>query len=223
MKKFFVASYTHQCKDYCDAEFIQRFAEISAGFPTIIIDNSPESSGYQDRLKKMVRPFPWITLQLIVVDPVPKETLFHRNVENSANLIRDHFLQSMSDYLLIIESDVIPPDDLIENLSETIDLLDGTDSCNNWGILGGLYYTGFHDFGKKGIQQTNHVLSGCTVYKRELIEQFPFRYDPSYLVPFPDAWMSHDAREAGYTLWNDHAIICDHLEAAQPGRKSRPL
>jgi hypothetical protein len=223
MKKFFVASYTHQCKDYCDAEFIQRFAEISAGMPTLLIDNSPESSGYHEKLKELVNPFPWVTLQSIEVDPDPKETLFHRNVERSANLIRDHFLQSVCDYLVIIESDVIPPKDLLELFSASIDDFNFWIDRSKWGILGGLYYTGFHDFNKTGIQQTNHVLSGCTVYKRELIERFPFRYDPSYLVPFPDAWMSHDARNAGYTLWDDHSIICKHLEAAQPGRKSRPL
>jgi hypothetical protein len=143
----------------------------------------------------------------------PKESQFQRNVCDSANFLRNIYLNSFSaPYFLIIESDVIAPPSLLEQFELAIGELNVAEP--GWGIVGALYYEGFHNYGfdtrDTYLEKTNHCLSGCTLYKRELIEKYPFRYDPANLGPFPDAFISYDA-DTEYTLWNDHRIKCDHL------------
>ena len=116
--------------------------------------------------------------------------------------------------MLIIESDVLPPHDLLDKLEEDVLYLEG----EKWGIVGGLYYKGFHDFNLEGMNKTSHVLSGCSLYNKELIKEAPFRYSPETLGAFPDAIMSFDAQNKGYNLWNDHRIICVHIEIT-PGNR----
>ena len=94
-----------------------------------------------------------------------------------------------------------------------------------WGIVGAIYYQGFHNYGfdtsEKFLERTHHCLSGCTVYKRELIRKYPFRYDPENLGPFPDAFICFDAGSE-FSFWNDHRIQCDHLHI-NGARMSRSL
>lgn len=227
--KFFVVSYTNKVKDYCDKEFFERFNEIATGHLSLVVDNTPG----REYFEKLIHLTPYVAH--IDIDASNKEGLFQRNVAESVALCREKFLASDADVMVIIESDVIPPADLLERFDKriqeylkwikpgTIGLGDGTlvRWCI-WGALGGLYYPGFHDFSLEGIAKTGHVLSGCTAYRRELLEKYPFRYDPANLAAFPDALICHDANQE-YSFWNDHDIICKHLHRGDGGRMSCEL
>lgn len=222
--KWFVCSYTNAVKSYCDKEFFERFNEIATGHLSLVVDNTPGREYYE----KLAHMTPYVAH--IDVSPQPKQSLFQRNVTESVQLCRQKFLESDCDVMVIIESDVIPPVDLLQRFekqirniqfievkpSEEHDYMDGLQPL--WGILGGLYYAGFHDFSLEGRQRTHHVLSGCTAYRRELLEKYPFRYDPNNLGPFPDAFICADAG-GEFSLFNDHDIICKHLEIA-PGNRN---
>jgi len=227
--KFFICSYTNKCKDYCDKQFLDRIKELKGSNPFTIVDNT-ERIEYVRRLRALA---PWASIHKVMTPTKPKNSRFQRNVTESVNYLRELFLASNLPYFLIIESDVIPPKDLLERLKKAIEHLNLRQSgviingesriyLNPWGIIGGLYYKGFHNYELEGIKQTHHVLSGCTVYKRELIEKIPFRYDPENLGPFPDALISADSGKE-YSLWNDHDIICDHLHAENGTRMSHPI
>lgn len=210
--KFFVVSYTNRVKRYCEKEFIERFNEISQGHQSLIIDNTPGRE-YFEHLSQIT---PYVAH--IDVPELPVESLFQRNVTDSVNLCRNAFLQSDCDVMVTIESDVIPPVNLIELFENDIIHLQQF-AGKEWGILGGLYYNSFHDYSLTGLQETHHVLSGCTAYSRKLLEKFPFRYNPQDLGPFPDAIMSFDAGKE-FSLWNDHEIYCKHLEVSPGCRQS---
>jgi len=211
-----IGVYTNEVKDYCDQAFLDNVHALAEGNSVLVVDNSPNIE-YTQRLKELCKEYSNFTVSRIEVYYQPKNTLFHRNVTESVNYIREQFLQGRFDSLLIIESDVFPPHNLLKQLEHSIKQLPST-----WGILGGIYYKGFHDYTLKGLQQTHHVLSGCTLYKRSLIENYPFRYNPLDLAPFPDALISYDAGKL-YTLWNDHHIICEHRENINGIRYSKPL
>lgn len=217
---FFIAVYTNSVKDYCDQKFFANLAKLGEGVQICVVDNS-EGQGYLERLKQIVPP--WSEIVKLEVSKEPRKSRFQRNVADSVNDLRDEFLTTDKKYFLIIESDVLPPTDLIERLSGAIDELDTNYSFTPWGILGCIYYQGFHDYDLEGLQQTTHVLSGCTVYKRELLREEPFRYNPDHLGAFPDAWMSIDAQALHYTLFDDHRIICKHLHTRTGARMSRSL
>lgn len=213
--RFFICTYTNRVKDYCDTEFLDRLAKISKGIhPVLIVDNTNDDGEYSSRLITLTHKYPNINVSWLMVPSHPQESKFQRNVCQSVNLCRDEFLMSGCSHMLIIESDVLPPEDLLDRLEESVLFLEGED----WGIVGGLYYKGFHDYSLRGINQTHHVLSGCSLYNRQLIVSTPFRYEPTALGAFPDAWMSVDATAKGFTLWNNHDILCEHLEIS-PGRR----
>lgn len=218
--KYFIGTYTNWCKEYCDEQFFKRIGELQGESTLCVVDNTdPVLHDYSYDLEAIID-------EHVLGKPIMSfafkrepDHQFHYNVENSALVVRQQFLNSNSNYLLLIESDVIPPADLLARLDATI-----TQLPDNWGILGCLYYEGFHDYSKTGIHETHHALSGCTVYRREVVERYPFRVSAENWAAFPDAWISHDVKAEGlYRIFNDHDIHCDHLHFRGPLRQSRPI
>jgi hypothetical protein len=215
-----IVTYTNEVKDYCDEEFFNNLLKLSTPQPKIydvlVVDNTP-SFRYSAKLSCMFKTWGNFKLAHLMVTREPKTSLFQRNVADSANMCRQEFLNGNYDSMLVIESDVIPPVDLIERLEADLEIVDP-----NWGAIGALYYKGFHDYEKDGIHPTHHVLSGCTLYSRPLLEKYPFRYDEKSLAQFPDFWICYDTKKE-FELYNDHDIHCDHLHTATGMRQSKPL
>jgi len=204
----FVCTYTHKVKSYIDKMYFNRILHMDGEYDFYCVDNTPGLS-YMSRLEKFEIP----NLYHIDVPREPHRTNFLRNVTRSANFLRDKFLETDHEYFVIVESDVIPPRNVLELFHEAISM------AKDWAVIGGLYYLGFHNFMGHGLRETHHVLSGCTVYSRDIIEIFPFRYDAKKNIgAFPDAWMSHDIKKnTGKKLYNYHKIICKHFRT--PRRK----
>lgn len=213
--KFFICSYTNKVKDYASAEFFSNLYKLSNRSKVVICDNTIDGT-YIERIETLTRSYENFDIQWVLVPKEPKINHFQRNVLESTNLLRDEFLKTDCTHFLIIESDVIPPLNLLDKLEEDILFLEG----EKWGIIGGLYLKGFHDYSLTGVQRTHHVLSGCSLYNRDLIKETPFKLSPDTLGVFPDAMMSHDAVQLGYSLWNDHNLLCEHLEIS-PGNRGQ--
>ena len=212
--KFFIVVYTNEVKDYCDTIFFENLFLVSEGEPVFVVDNTI-GEGYYNKLQShfLERQYNNFRIEHLHVPEQPKESQFQRNVCDSVNLLREAYLdQDSFPYFLIIESDVVSPPGLLEKFERAIAELDAAGI--NWGMIGAIYYPGFHNYEFQSdatfLENTHHCLSGCTVYKRELIKKYSFRHDPQNLGPFPDALISYDANRE-YTLWNDHRIRCEHL------------
>lgn len=222
--KIFLCTYTADNKNYCDEQFFTRFNEIE-GYCHCVVDNT---TGTEDYYQKIVKRFAKDLVFHLAFTPEPKHTIFQRKVAGSVNKCREEFLKTDCEYMLIIESDVIPPKDVLDHFEKSLSEIRVRIASNPleikpFGILGALYYVGFHDYTITGIHQTHHCLSGCTLYKRELIEKYPFRHDEKKLEDFPDATISFDAGKE-YSLWNDHDVKCDHKEHLINGsRYSKPI
>jgi len=201
--KYLIGIYTNQVKSYCDKHFFDRIKQLNCDY--LVVDNTI-GSGYSNKLKK-------IGIENIIhidIPEQPKRTQFLRNVTISANIIRDYFLERDYENLFIIESDVLVPLNVFELFKKA------REKAENWAAIGGLYYHGFHNFSKAGrdlLVKTHHVLSGCTIYAREIIEMFKFRHDiKENINAFPDAWLSHDINhKTNKNLYNYHAIVCNHM------------
>lgn len=209
----FICTYTNKCKDYCDKMFFHNFHQLAGDYKVCIIDNTP-GMVYMHSLSDILSGYNWksVRLENITVDPEPSRTIFLRSVSESAEKCRQLFLESDCDHMLIVESDVVPPKNVVRVLYNHINKLP-----DNWGAIGVLYYPGFHDYEKVGVHETTHTLSGCTLYNRKMLEQTPFRWDPNNIHAFPDFWMSYDAIKNGYLLYNDHSVRCDHLHNPKNG------
>ena len=205
---YLLSTYTHEVKKYCDELFFERFCSYDCD--KVVVDNS-QGMEYTTRLRELTE------LNVIHVDvPVePRDTRFQRNVTDSANIVRSEFLFGDYKYLIIIESDVLPPKNLLTLFDEAMEMADKM-PFSEWAAIGGLYYYGWPDHdkgrGKIELEKTHHVLSGCTVYKRDVIEQFPFRWSMENVGAFPDAWICHDINEnLDRSLYNYKKIICEHM------------
>jgi hypothetical protein len=198
----FVAVYTNRVKRYCEDEFFNAlFNNVHKDF-VHVVDNSDDGGQYAKHLQDR---FGITNITHLDIQGEPK---FHKKVCESVNYLREQFIQSDELYFTIVESDVILNNSnilnkLIENMY---------DMPINIGIIGAIYYDGFHNFNLIGMHETPHVLSGCSIYKRELIEKYPFRYDINYLAPFPDAWICADSIHE-YKFFNNHDLKCDHRHA----------
>lgn len=206
--KVFIAVYTNKVKSYCDEKFFNNLKNLSYNNQELYLVDNSEDFQYVDRLAEISS---CKTIDRIQIDLDPKDTLFLRRVTGSVNYLRSEFLKTDSKYFIIIESDVLVPSNLIEQLLISIEEIEKEEE-KPWGVIGGLYYKGFHDYSLVGIQKTHHVLSGVTLYKREVIEKYPFRWSHDNLGAFPDAWICFDVNKDGdYLLYNDHRITCEHL------------
>src|SRR5262249_28402768 len=204
---FFIAVYTHQVKSYCDRLFFRRLHTIAGQNSVHVVDNSPDDT-YTKQLILLCEGYDTFAITRITVPPDPVATLFLRNVCDSANYLREAFLQTDCRHFMIIESDVLPPLNVLGRFARDIGNLP-----DNWGVFGAVYYKGRHDFTLRGIHSSDLVFSGCTVYRRELIEKCAFRWSDEHRRSFPDAWMSTDAIGNDYSLWNHHDIRCRHLQS----------
>lgn len=202
----FICTYTNKVKQYCDEQYFSNLLTVSVEHPLCIVDNS-EGLEYMGRICELLGDRQNLTVEHINIDPQPDRTRFLRCVAESANVCRDVFLTTDEQYFLIIESDVIPPVNIVELLEADIQTLP-----ENWAALGALYYKGFHDYNATGIHQCPHTLSGCTVYSRKFIELFPFEWRESNLNAFPDAYAGINAGVADMGHYNDHSIHCQHLK-----------
>ncbi|SEV88808.1 hypothetical protein SAMN05428988_0146 [Chitinophaga sp. YR573] len=219
MNKYFIAVYTNACKDYCDREFFTRLGELQGDNKVYVIDNTdPSKHVYVPQLATLCADV-LKEHEVRHLNVQADDHKFHHNVCFSVSQLREAFLKSDCDYFLIIESDVIPPKALLEQFDDTIE-----DLPEDWGIVGALYYEGFHDYNKMGIHQTHHALSGCTVYRREVVECHPFRISEENWGAFPDAWISHDVNQEGkYKIFSDHDIRCDHRQFIGNSRQSKDI
>lgn len=212
-KDFFIAIYTHECKSYCDEQFFNNLFQSNLDKAIIrIIDNS-NNLNYTEKLKSICNKFSNIDYNIEHIDVSRNDltTLFLRNVADSVNYLRDKFLKTDCKYFVILESDLLPPTEWLSYFLEVIDKAD---------LIGGVYYFGVHReelFRDPTILEfVHHVLSGCTLYKREVIEKLPFRWSTENLNAFPDAWMSADSTKEGFKLANYSKIKCDHLHRLEP-------
>ncbi len=221
--RYFIAVYTNSVKDYCDEEFFSALVAASKNNQIHIVDNTVGGE-YFCRLDKILDKYPNTILHKISVPEEPKISQFQRNVCESVNYLRYIFLKGECEHFMIVESDVIVPPDTLHKFDLAIDYLDKNRiAFRPWGIIGGIYYEGFHNNIRSNfLHSTKHCLSGCTIYKRDLIEKYPFRYDEQTLGAFPDALISHDSNKE-YGLWDNYQIQCEHRHAKNGTRISKAL
>ena len=204
----FAAVYTNKVKSYCDVEFFNALQNNISKEHIYIVDNTNDNGNYANELRNIID----CNIVNLQIPEEPNTTKFHRKVTESVLFLRDIFLKSDYKYFLIAESDVIIPPNTIDTLLENIETLP-----SDTGAVGALYYDGYHNYGLTGIQYTDHVLSGCTIYKRSMIEKYPFRWQEDYLQAFPDAFICIDAINE-FKYYNNHELKCKHAHSTNGSR-----
>ncbi len=120
--------------------------------------------------------------------------------------LRRLFLAASCDLYLSLESDVIVEADTIPRMlaaleSEYVDAVYA--NCYRQPEGHGFLPSTVPCF-------TSLFTMGCTLFRRRVLEQIDFRYDPNLLGAFPDAFFSHDFTALGFKCWYDPTIWLEH-------------
>jgi len=204
----FIAVYTNKVKRYCDVQFFNALQNNVSTEHIYVVDNTTDNGSYANELKNIIN----CNIVNLDIPEYPESSKFHRKVAESVLYLRDIFLKSNYQYFGIVESDVIIPPNTIDSLLANIKAMP-----DDTGAVGALYYEGFHDYNQTGIQYTNHVLSGCTIYKRAMIDKYPFRWQETYMQAFPDALICLDAINE-FKYYNNHDLKCTHAHTENGSR-----
>ena len=139
-------------------------------------------------------------------------------------------MQSGFDYFLSLEQDIIPPPNIIERLL-----------IHNKAVISGLYYkhssrrraalpmviigdknmckekptcgrrAQISEIQEPKLMETLCPGVGCMLIKREVLEKVCFRYERNHRA-FDDVYFCEDARAAGYKIFCDTSVVCDHWD-----------
>jgi cellulose synthase/poly-beta-1,6-N-acetylglucosamine synthase-like glycosyltransferase len=199
-KKTLVATITHQCKQYCEEEFFENLKLIKYDADILVVDNSDDGN-YCKHLQKKFN----IDVKHLTIKPHKKLPIQHK-IKVSYNYVRWYFLKNNYDLLVLIESDVIPPQSTIPKFQIVSEF---------YNIISGLYYAGIHDRykGLKDIYELDNskdiVLSGCCAMNRIIMEKFKFRLEyENNNGNFPDAYLNLDTNNFRKCFIT--SIACEH-------------
>ncbi len=202
---------------YCLKEYLTAIKTLNyENYDILLVDNSMDNN-YYDKLK---------SLGLNVIKDVYKETARDRIV-SSRNILRQYALDNNYDYLLSLEQDVIPPNDVIEKLLS-----------HNKKIVSGVYFNLmklenstepkpmlWRDYNittnrmifltdeeilKPQILELSACGLGCLLIHKSVLEKIKFRYSVEK-EGFDDVWFSHDCRALNFSIYVDTSIRCKHI------------
>jgi len=225
--KVLVGVTTYEGKDYIWKEFYANLLKLSyPNFEILIVDNTRNDKYYRKLLKRTKKDF---NVRVVRVERGENSRVAHAN---SLNKIREVVLSEGYDYFMSIESDLLPPSDIIERLmsykkevvgclyqigfngSETqpprpclfeVDRLPNGDmSTKNLSPS-----EGYSCFGM-GVRQIHGCGLGCTLISRSLLDKFPFWYYLEDKIKHSDVLFYLDLHNAHIPAFVDTDIFIPH-------------
>jgi len=161
--KILVASPTYEGMRYCEKEFVEGIINLEySDYNILIVDNS-ENDEYSNHLME-------ICPKLLIIRDQSNEKDKMLRLVHSRNLILNYAVKNNYDYILMIDSDVIPPKNIIQEL-----LL-----CNK-DIVSGLYYNYFTVDGK-----TKYMPVAWTALTDKEFEDVKQRIQLPDFIKFPE-------------------------------------
>ena len=222
---------TYEGKNYCLPQFLDNISKFSYPKDRIeifIADNSKDNKNALMINKKYgIKTF-WKDYEGC--------TVFEK-LADSHNQIRRFFLESKADYLFHLESDVFPPNDILENLlwarkpivNGLYQILDGgtrelclrvSDSMlQSSQIIGGNLALGhfYHWYINGQVQKCEIAGIGCCLMKRKVMQNFEFKFDNATNFP-PDTHFALDLKNKGVQNYTHTGMVCFHWNKENWGR-----
>lgn len=219
LKKFRVLVGTpyNEVKEYCFDEFLQRATNLSyKHYDFLIADNSKSNKIYKSIIKSGIES----------VHIKPKNKVNQKFILESHEALRRAAIKGGYDYLLHLESDIIPPHDIIERLivhqkpivSAAYFISQGEDShlmLQEIESDGQLRETrnvqnGYDIMQVDGkLKQVYAAGLGCILIHKSILKKFQFRWQEGAPV-HPDTFFAHDLHSLETPQFIDTSIICEH-------------
>jgi GT2 family glycosyltransferase len=218
--KVLIAVPTYEGKDYIFKEFYQNLLRLS--YPNadfIIIDNSPTMRYLLKLRRKGYKN----------IYHVPRGDNSRQALCNAQNYARTKMLDEGYDYLLFIESDLLPPPDTIERLM-----------AHNKPVVGVFYLLGagtkkvpciflkeyksdslgmgtrlirpdeYENYTLNGLQLVHGTGLGTTLIRRDIMQRFYFWHDERFVDKHSDVYFYMDLDNNGIPVFVDTDIVVEH-------------
>lgn len=226
MPKVLVASPIYEDKEYIRKRWVQQIKNLDyPNYDYLLVDNS-KTLDYTRRLKR----------EGVRIVHVNRGDNSRDAIATSMNLIRKKVIDGHYDYLMSIESDLIPPKDIIQRLMR-----------HNKPVVGSIYLIGFANdpkqpqraclfqtkMNEKGMMETYNCTPqeslammntglqpchgtglGCTLIKKYILDTYKFWYDPRFTNKHPDVYFFMQLHNDGVQAYVDTDIHVYH----QPSR-----
>lgn len=216
MPKILVGIVTYEKQKEIFPEFIKSL-EVNISKEDIIFSDNSGTDDYFNFLKKE---------GFNVLKDRQKESRI-LNIISGRNLIRDYFLKSDYDYLFFVDSDILLPENAIENLLKCgADISTGVYLCNQQignerKILPAIYLPCKDDKTKTIIPPVKWLISekiadiavcglGCCLIRRKVLEKIKFRKFTDSDDSGEDVAFCVDARNKGFSIRVNTAVKCVH-------------
>jgi len=221
--KVLVATPQHESKNYCWEQWSERVKNLTYPNYEVYISDNSDTKDNMRFIKKDGFSAGYVKDK--------GEGLVPR-INESHNACRNYALQNDFEYMLHLESDVIPPIDVIERLmanrvricSAVYDIFHGKErramiqmpeevdravkSFLTIDYLGGkepLFFDG-------SLKRVYHAGIGCILIKRDILQKIPFRVDSSVDL-HSDTWFATDCFERNVAIYADPTVTCEHLNS----------
>lgn len=150
---------------------------------------------------------------------------FSGGIANNRNSLVEHFLMTEYEWLLFIDSDIMPPFNVLEMTKNRKDICSGV--CYQWQedkLIPVVYkresnhYRIFYNIDENDVVEVDGVGAGCLLINRKAFETikkpyFMFEYDDKGLaISGEDFYFCEKAKKAGFKIWVDRKMICDHYK-----------
>ncbi|HLD02094.1 MAG TPA: glycosyltransferase family 2 protein [Candidatus Nanoarchaeia archaeon] len=205
---------------YCVDEYIQALKSLSYdSYDILLVDNSKDDD-YFNYIKDKV---PAIKLSTYYENP-------RARVAESKNLIRKKVLKEKYDFFLNIDTDTIPPLDIIERfLSHDKQAITGVYykifdvTIKNSGITKKIIMPLLYDkvgdpprirqLSAQEVEQPKLIKvgacgSGCFMVSKDILEKIKFKHTEK---AYDDVLMCDDIQELGHDIFCDTSVKCKHL------------
>ena len=229
--KIMIGVPTYEGKNYCLPQFmdnISKFTYPRDRIEIFVADNSTSNENALMINKKYgVKTF-WKDY---------RDMAIWEKLSDTHNQIRRHFLESDCHYLLHLESDIFPPENILETLLwARKPIVNGlyqiSDASNRSPCImlddkflqasriseGYFKINNFWHFWINGqVQETYIAGIGCCLMKRKVMKNFEFRNEGQYGHP-PDSYFAQDLRSKGIKNYVHTGAICFHWNREDWGR-----
>ncbi len=226
--KILVGCPTYDGMEYCMESYVRHVQHLSyPNYDILLVDNS-KNDAYKKKLEKH---------GINVIKDAWQEKPIER-VISSRNILRQYAIDSKYDYLLMLEQDVIPPQQVIQMLLR-----------HNKPVVSGIYFKPFtlnikfqnkvvrrkelrpllyapvpgqpdklHFCTKKDVSGNYLVKAaasglGCMLIHKDIFSQIPFRSDGT---AYDDMFFCQDLRSRNIPLYADTSVKCRHLILKKP-------
>lgn len=229
MKQILIAGPTAKAKNYCLEDWLMHLNSLHyPRFAVLLADNTPDNGENRDHIQAVAESLPLIyPFMALHVKNSKSMPSLHERIAAGHNLCRKFAIDKKYQFWLHLESDVFPPQNVIEELL-----------AHQRKIIGAMYYRDEGKFRKLMVQRHiyaapnramgvnvdpsedtfildgtvkkfAHVGLGCCMLHSKVFSGIKFRHKPG-VDAAPDSWFAADCAKKGFEIYGHTGLLCDH-------------